>query len=116
MPSDELVKFKSMMERYPLKFPSQYLSHINLVKLWLSKGHTLEFHATFFFAHKRIWTLKNTPKKMDVSNRIKALHDCVSSLLGIDDSVFFRISAEKTAVGSNDSESVAIKIHPILRI
>lgn len=115
VPTDELIIFKELMERYPDKHPNEYQSHLKIMSDWLAKGLTLEFHATFFFSHKRVWTLKNTPKRMDVSNRIKALHDCVSSILNVDDCVFFRISAEKTVVKENEAESVSIEIHPIMR-
>lgn len=59
---------------------------------------TLGIHCDFYFPHEKLFTKDGRLKKLDVSNRLKALHDCVAEALGVDDCVFTEISATK-AVG-----------------
>ena len=50
----------------------------------------------FRFPAKKLWRKSDRKaKKLDVSNRIKPAEDVVCSLLGFDDRIVFRISAEK---------------------
>ena len=49
----------------------------------------------FWFLRENVLTQKGLPKRNDVSNRIKALHDQLSQLLGIDDCWFWGVTACK---------------------
>lgn len=49
----------------------------------------------FWFQREHILTQAGLPKRNDVSNRIKALHDQLSQLLGIDDCWFWGLTACK---------------------
>lgn len=80
---------------------------------WVAKGGLLEARAFFFFKKERLFTLKNKPKKLDVSNRIKAIHDSLCKLLEIDDSLFFKVTAEKVVCNGNLEESSWIEILPL---
>ena len=55
----------------------------------LTPGMVLALHVDFFFPREKIFTKKNTPKRNDTSNRIKALHDQICMILGIDDCYIF---------------------------
>lgn len=112
--SPELKKFKVEMEEYPLKRPNDFIQNLSLIKAWKEKKLRLEFHSTFYFSYGRIFTKDHRPKKMDVSNRIKALHDCVASMLGMDDSIIFKMVAEKTLAKMDEKERVEIQIFPIM--
>jgi hypothetical protein len=54
----------------------------------LNPGEILKVDVDFFFQRQEILTKKNTLKRNDPSNRLKALHDQLSELLGIDDTYF----------------------------
>lgn len=58
-------------------------------------NHVLKVDAYIVLKHERIWTKDGRPKKLDASNRLKALHDQLAEYLGIDDKAFFNVSAEK---------------------
>ncbi len=48
-------------------------------------GFYLTVDATFLFHRANVRTLKGLPKRNDTSNRIKALHDQLAQLFGVDD-------------------------------
>jgi len=114
VPSQELKDYQKQMELYPFGQGADFLVQKNFVQHWVNEGYLLEVKALFCFKRKRIFTLKNEPKKMDVSNRIKALHDCLGKILGIDDCLFFRIHAEKALCDENLNEMVIVEIAPIV--
>lgn len=66
----------------------------------------------FYFEKSRILSKKLLPKQLDVSNRLKALHDALAKALLIDDCHFFRISAEKQIVPDKRQEGVTVFIEP----
>jgi len=55
----------------------------------LKHGEVLSVERDFYFRSDRIISSKGTPLKNDTSNRIKALDDILSKMLGIDDSYFW---------------------------
>lgn len=58
-------------------------------------------------------TAKSRFKRIDVSNRIKVLEDAVVETLGIDDSQFMTVIAQKKQA---DTESVSIEIYDVERV
>ena len=62
----------------------------------------------FYMLRGRILCKDGTPKRNDTSNRIKALHDALAQILGIDDSYFFSGSYDKIAV--DDEMHVGVDI------
>lgn len=108
--SKTYAKYKQSMHEYPFRFPYVFSQAKKQMGEWVRDGVKLEFHSVFFFKQKKIFTLEGRPQKLDTSNRIKALHDVVSEMLGVDDSMYFRIFAEKAqAIGD---EMVCIEILP----
>ena len=69
------------------------------------------FHinATFYMQHKSVVCKDGRPKKNDTSNRIKALHDVLSNILGVDDSYFWSGSFTKVAM-ADGKERVAVTL------
>ena len=113
VPSAGLVKFKTEMYQYSLTQP-RFLQDKQRAQEWNAQGQVLEIRTLFMFHHSSIFTKKGTVKRLDTSNRIKALHDQVSLYLGIDDRIFFRVYAEKAEVADNLPEMVFVEILPIL--
>lgn len=113
IPSEELKTFKRLMAQYPKERQASFTLNRARVLEWVKKGYRLECRVVFFFHLKRVMTLKNTPKKMDTSNRLKALHDQLCDLLGIDDSLFFKIYAEKAICSDSMNEQAYCEILPI---
>lgn len=73
-------------------------------------GHPLSVHIEFGFEFSRLLTKKGHFKKLDVSNRLKALHDSIAEALLIDDSCFVCISATKYAVQKKEQEMASVTI------
>lgn len=55
----------------------------------LKKTGPLSLDLYFEVPKSQLWTLKGTPKSWDTTNRRKALEDCISEAIGIDDKWFF---------------------------
>jgi len=72
----------------------------------------LEVRYYFFFHRDKIYCKDNTFKKMDVSNRIKAVEDMVFSVLDMDDRVTWKVIAEKIECPSDVQESVSVTLQP----
>lgn len=74
------------------------------------KNLVLDVHAKFYFKRERILCKNGKPKRLDTSNRIKALHDALATILEVDDCFFWSLSADKAAILGNAPESVLITI------
>lgn len=81
-------------------------------ELELRRGYSkvcLEF--VFRFPEKRLYTKQGeVPKKLDVSNRIKAAEDFITEFLGFDDRHVFKVTAEKI-IGAVENFDVKIYIY-----
>lgn len=111
--SKELNAFKAEMEKYPLAYLPEFLRQKTYVRDWLKNGFALEVRAVFFFYKRRLFTKAGTPKKLDVSNRLKACHDQLAKILEIDDCTFFRVYAEKAICHDNLTEQACVEISPV---
>ncbi len=65
------------------------------IKSWLAMGYKIRMDGFFCFPKRKLYNLDGTTKKMDVKNRLKALHDCFSEHLRVDDSKFWSGYDEK---------------------
>lgn len=114
VPSKELTTFKTHVSSYPLRYPSEFKHALKQMKDWIVSGkNTFEITCSFYFRYSRIYTKQGNPKRLDCSNRLKSIHDCVSLLFGIDDSLFFKIHAEKKICGDLFPEKTIVEILPI---
>lgn len=91
VPSLELREFKAEFERVAREREIAFSKAAKLIAEW----GALEVHCVFYFPFEKLFTKKSTVKRLDVSNRIKAIHDCLSDAIKRDDADFFLISAEK---------------------
>jgi len=85
-------------------------ARINLKKL--SVHDILIIDRIYYYEKKSIVTKDNRPKRNDTSNRIKALDDCLSDMLMIDDCYFFNGSHVKK-ISANGEKYVDIFIKPM---
>ena len=104
--SPELKAFKQNMWAYSLQH-SQKIKTIRPLMI----NRRLCVSAIFNFFPESIFCKDGRVKKMDVSNRLKSLHDCLNEILEIDDSYIFKVHAEKRQTVIR--ESVTVLIHPI---
>jgi len=70
-----------------------YRAQIKAVKEWAleqtSRNCTIRLDRYFWFCRSDIVCKDGTPKKLDVTNRIKAIDDAIAKLIGIDDSWYW---------------------------
>lgn len=105
------VKSASLV-RFNLEMDNWSLSHFKELQNATKdlKGHKLEMSLIFYFPQIKILTKAGNPKRLDVSNRIKAIEDTFCRLIEIDDCHIFSVHACKK-VGT--CEKVSLKISPI---
>lgn len=80
------------------------------MELAINQGLVLKVDCYFIFERSSIYTKKNTVKKTDHHNRIKAALDGLSKAIGIDDSYFFTVNAHKV-IGERESITFVITTH-----
>ena len=93
-------------------------SNINAVKnmrveiqQWLKDGFLLRVDRFFFFRPGRLIAKhKRSVMKLDASNRIKTLDDCLMTMLEVDDSAIFRGTEEKSE--NSEGEYSIVRIAP----
>lgn len=73
------------------------------------RGKTLRVDCAFYFPREKLLTKKNTLKRLDWSNRLKILHDCLSDIIEVDDSHFISGYCCKK-ISDNDEAYVEITI------
>jgi len=113
IPSDELKQFKREMEKYPYLVGPDFVVSKRDIHHWIGEGRNLEIKTFFFFKRERLYTKLGHIKKLDCSNRIKALHDSLCDLLEMDDCLFFKLHAEKIACKEGSNEETWVEISPI---
>ena len=72
----------------------------------------IHIDCVFYMLRERIICKSGLPKKNDTSNRLKALHDALSQILGIDDCYFFSGSFDKVAV--DDPSEVGVDVTMVI--
>ena len=113
--SQELKTFQKHVAQYPLYDPESYALCQAIMDVWKAEKRELEITCTFYLRHSRVFTKEGNPKRMDCSNRLKAIHDSVALLFGIDDCLFFKVHAEKRAISEAFTEKTVVDIRPAIR-
>lgn len=113
-----LVKSKGGRE-YDVKvdvFKIVYKRKLEAVKNEISKLNTnaLKVSCIFVFHKNRIIGQKGQVKKLDVTNRVKQVHDNLAKIIEIDDCHFFETPIKKVICESEKDEQVIIIIEPSL--
>lgn len=76
------------------------------------KGLYIRVETFIFFNYFDLFTQQGIPKKMDGSNRIKALHDTLADVLEIDDCWFWDTEIRKREIKGSDPWC-AVKFYPV---
>lgn len=69
-----------------------------LLRDWMLKGWFIRVETYAFFNYFDLFTQKGVPKRMDASNRLKALHDTLAEVLEVDDSWFWDVEIRKREI------------------
>ena len=80
----------------------------NSIILWNSKFIEVAMYAGF--KRERLICKDGSPKKMDISNRVKLIHDLLALKINVDDCCFVRTPAEKCY--TEGAEGLTIIIRP----
>lgn len=84
---------------------------LDAIKAEMAKTKSFWFIDTkFVFIRSRIIGQKGQIKRLDASNRIKATHDALAKMLGVDDSLFVSGSFSKVICEHAGQEQVIITI------
>jgi Holliday junction resolvase RusA-like endonuclease len=104
-----LIQYRRDMMDYYLVNKRQFITTKQFVQEWLSKEwHFIQMDIAFAFAQDQLLTKQLKPKRMDLSNRIKAVEDMICELLGIDDSLVWGGFYEKALADSGKSHCLII--------
>jgi len=82
----------------------------NSIILWNSKFVEVSMFAGF--KQERILCKDGSPKKMDISNRTKLIHDLLAIKIALDDCCFVRTPAEKCIAPVDTGEELIVVIRP----
>ena len=66
-----------------------------LARNWMLQGYMLHVFTGVCWPRTKLWTLDREPKKNDVTDRIKALHDCLALAIKVDDRCFWSTAEKK---------------------
>ncbi len=113
--SRELQSYQFDMQNYRLGNLKQFKLCVEVLEDIITKqGKLLRIDRYFGFAHENVITKKHLPKKLDVSNRIKAFDDALSDLIGIDDKYIWKGTEEKAVIRPQSKEQAAVMISAYL--
>lgn len=82
----------------------------NSIILWNSKFVEVSMFAGF--KKERVLCKDVSPKKMDISNRTKLIHDLLAIKINLDDCCFVRTPAEKCTCPDGVEEELVVVIRP----
>lgn len=83
-----------------------------LLREWMLKGLYIRVETFAFFPYFGLFTKEGMPRKMDGTNRLKALHDCLAEMLEIDDSWFWDAEVRKR-VDVKGREFCMVRFYPV---
>lgn len=108
VPSKEATHYKRLFAFWKLKNARAINAARDEIKAW---GEPVEVCMYVCFSKERLFTKDHRIKKLDITNRVKSIHDLLCEALGFDDSMIVSASMEKCAVEHVD-EQVLILLRP----
>lgn len=81
-----------------MKFNSAAIDEARALTTLTGPNRFIHIDTVFYMPRGRIFCKDGRPKRNDTSNRIKALHDALAEMLGIDDCYLWSGSYDKIAV------------------
>lgn len=80
---------------------------------WIEGGQYLHLDRFYIFPKGKVFAQNHRgPRKLDTSNRDKALDDSLGAILGVDDSYFFSGSHEKIVDEEQNREFACVHVKP----
>mgnify|MGYP001606455229 FL=1 len=76
----------------------------------LVKNQILRLDFTYYLNERKLFCKDKSPKRFDVSNRIKLIEDSLCHHLGTDDKFVWEITAIKEAINNKDTERVSATV------
>lgn len=113
MDSDAYTAFRSAVDIWYLQHRLRYADQLDQVTKWAKEGQCLYVIADFMLHESTIFTQKGIPQRSDVTNRVKALHDTFSKILGIDDRYFVDCRQRKVVIPSQYKPCVVLRMGPV---
>jgi len=110
--TDKYKEYIDLVNGYQLVNFQLLKGFSEMAKVWVDAGNTLSFERIFLFHKKKICRKDGRSKKLDVSNRIKCVDDCICDLLGIDDKYIEYGTELKMITSDENQERVYIGIKP----
>jgi len=111
--SRELMEYKRRCNTFYLLNKETMKRAQEIIREWVKLGYGIELDALIFMEYQRFLTKEGQDKKVDVSNRIKGLHDTLSELLKVDDHKIYKMSAEK--IVAKEESFCDLIIRPVKR-
>ena len=96
--TNEYKIFESKIKQWAWQNPDQFTLARTFIKQVQSRGDLIRLDLTFFFERSRIITKDQRPKRLDTSNRLKAMHDALANMLGFDDCLIWSGAFDKIAL------------------
>lgn len=113
--NSRIIRIKSKMaNRYDVDFNVWAMLNKQALKDALNNlnGMGIEIEAFFGFHQSKLIGKKGQFKRLDVTNRLKALHDNLCAAIGIDDSQFISSYEEKFVIDDKELEQVIVRLTP----
>lgn len=110
--SQKLREFKEASHDWGVKHKYTLDRASNMMAKWLSQGIVIEIETIICLRPSTLFTKKGIAKRLDATNRVKALNDSLAELTGIDDKVYWRCSVEKAELDEEEQECAIITIRP----
>lgn len=107
--SKELREYKKLCEAYALKNAKMFREVKSIMANEWKGFSAVKADYFFVFKRERLYCKDGRVKKLDSSNRIKAVQDCLFNILGLDDKFVFAGSFEKL---SGELEACNIVLSP----
>ncbi len=85
-----------------------YLKVKDIKKQIAESSNLIRLDTYFIFPYLKIFSRSGAVRKMDASNRLKALHDTFSTLISVDDSFFFSGYFGKFPTSDSDERVIMI--------
>lgn len=109
--SKELREFQASIETIRKNLLFDFGIAARTVDRWLAKRNMLSLDVMFYFKKSRLISKEGKTKRLDTTNRLKAICDSVSQALVFDDCNFWQIKCSKNIFDDN-KEWCDVRIRP----
>lgn len=108
-PSTSLTKYQDKtFDAWAKQSNVALLKARQFIQTEMLKGKMIAVHRIVCFPHHDLWTKDSRPRRLDGTNRIKALDDCLADVLQVDDSCFWAGSIMKCETSKPDPYVIAV--------